>query len=380
MVLGTPRSGKGVGVVIPSTVAHPGPVVVTSSKWDLFGPTVRERAAVGPVWVFTLDGQVPAVPGVRVGLASWNPVQTSVTLDDALRHAHAMVGAARSGLSRSGEEQYWYNHAERLIGCLLRAAHASGGFMEHVAAWVLSGDLTGARAALAAAGESWAELVLARTDAADERHRDGVLSTAADVLRVYDNADVRALARRPTFDAETFVRGTGTVYVIAPSDEQRRLAPVVVGLVTDIVRAAFASAGSRPVLGLFLDELRGIAPLPDLPMWLSEAGSLGVQVLGVLQDLSQARDLYGPNVGDGLLTLFRWKVLLPGLMDRATLEVFSMVLGEEVVSPAGGAWATRPRYSPNAIAALPPGTGLCIDRGHATELRMLTHRDHDYAW
>ena len=51
-----------------------------------------ERAAEGPVWVFSVDGRVPVLPGVQVRLAVWNPVPACLDFDVALLHARAMVG------------------------------------------------------------------------------------------------------------------------------------------------------------------------------------------------------------------------------------------------------------------------------------------------
>ena len=39
LVLGPPRSGKTVGVLVPSILAHPGPVVSASTKEDVFRAT-----------------------------------------------------------------------------------------------------------------------------------------------------------------------------------------------------------------------------------------------------------------------------------------------------------------------------------------------------
>ena len=140
-----------------------------------------------------------------------------------------------------------------------------------------------------------------------------------------------------------------------------------------------------PVL-LALDEVANIAPLPDLPAIVAEGGSQGLQVLACLQDLSQARARWGA-AGEGFLTLFGVKVILPGLGDLRTLEVVSR-LGGEIDVPVrsvnrswGRARATsgmsvstrRQRALPvDAVAHLPPGTALLLDRSRPPAWLRLT--------
>jgi TraM recognition site of TraD and TraG len=68
-----------------------------------------------------------------------------------------------------------------------------------------------------------------------------------------------------------------------------------------------------------LDECANIAPIPDLPAMLSEAGGQGLQTVVVLQDLSQARRHWKADA-DGLLTLFGAKAILSGIADTTTLK------------------------------------------------------------
>ena len=76
-----------------------------------------------------------------------------------------------------------------------------------------------------------------------------------------------------------------------------------------------------------LDEAANIAPIPDLPAMLSEAGGQGLQVVVVLQDISQARRRW-PRDADGLLSLFGARVILSGIADPATLKQLSLLCGD----------------------------------------------------
>jgi len=76
-----------------------------------------------------------------------------------------------------------------------------------------------------------------------------------------------------------------------------------------------------------LDEAANIAPLPDLPAMLSEAGGQGLQAVVVLQDMSQARRRW-PRDADGMLSLFGARVILSGIADTQTLEQLSLIAGD----------------------------------------------------
>ena len=71
LVLGPPRSGKGLHVVINAMLDAPGAVVTTSTRPDNLTTTLRARQRIGPVAVF--DPQHLA-EGLPAGLR-WSPVR-----------------------------------------------------------------------------------------------------------------------------------------------------------------------------------------------------------------------------------------------------------------------------------------------------------------
>ena len=73
--------------------------------------------------------------------------------------------------------------------------------------------------------------------------------------------------------------------------------------------------------------MANIAPLPQLPSLVAEGGSQGLETVACLQDLSQARARWGA-AADGFLTLFGWKMLLPGIADMRTLQLVSALAGD----------------------------------------------------
>jgi type IV secretory pathway TraG/TraD family ATPase VirD4 len=150
-----------------------------------------------------------------------------------------------------------------------------------------------------------------------------------------------------------------------------------------------------------LDEIANIAPIPDLPALVSEAGGQHLHILACLQDLSQARSRWGGDAADGFLSLFQTKLILTGIADTRTLEAISLALGEYdrqlashtiTHSKPGKFFATHTdsesvtyntqrhrTLNPGDIARLPPAHGLLL-HGARWGLLRLTPWHHARPW
>jgi type IV secretion system protein VirD4 len=238
----------------------------------------------------------------------------------------------------------------------------------------------------------------------EERERSGIFSTAAGCLRVYGHPEALALAKPGIppgagpkdpnkglaplelvpFEPESFVNSCDTLYIVAPGAEQELLAPIVACLVARVRDAAYARAlgrppGSPPFLAMVLDEVANIAPLSALPQLVAEGGGQGVVTLACLQDLSQARRRWGTDA-QGFLSLFTSKAILPGVSERSTLELVSLLSGAQRMpnpSETTSSWwrrrrpapsqhrstALTPRLPPDVISRGRPGFALVLTAG-----------------
>ena len=173
--------------------------------------------------------------------------------------------------------------------------------------------------------------------ATDERELSGIWSTASGALSGFRSHEALGVTTDPTFDPLSFVRSADTIYIAAPAHRQSLVAPMVVGLIEDIRRAAYADASQsgatsrRSQVLLALDELANVAPLPDLPAMVSEGGGQGVTTLACFQDLTQARRRW-PVHADGFPSLFGTTVVLAGIGDVRTLDALSQLAGDEEVA------------------------------------------------
>jgi type IV secretory pathway TraG/TraD family ATPase VirD4 len=387
LVIGPPRSGKTTAVVVPNVLAAPGAVVATSTKTDLCAWSAAPRARRGQVWLFDPSGTTGTSWATRL---CWSPLYGCESWKVASDRAHSLCAAAQpgAGLARA---DHWKERAEALIGPLLHAAALGHKSMAQVMRWVLRRDVDEAvEISRQAGGHDLAAYTIEGIVATDERERSGIFSTAAGVLSAYRNPAALEQANSHNFDPEAFVRSSGTVYICAPATEQSQLAPIVVAFLEALRRAAYARGRGWPPVLFALDEVANIAPLPGLPSLVSEGGSQGVVTLACLQDLSQARVRWG-EAAEGFLTLFAWKMLLPGVADLRTLQLFSALAGERwvqrqstTVTTGGGffgppqlsrarsVYAQRvPALPVNEASALPPGTALVAGPGQGPALVQL---------
>jgi len=381
LVLGPSRSGKTSCLVIPNVLAAAGPVVVTSTKPDVLAATASARARRGDAFLYDPSGAIDPPAGVR--RLGWSPVRASRTWDGSLLMADGVVRSA-PGTGRevaSTGEDHWTERATALLAPMLHAAALDGASMAAVVAWIDRHDGSVALRTLAERrGEDHpATHLLAGILTTDAREQSGIWSTASGAVAAYRSTAALASTEPPLFDASTFCAGANTLYVCATGRWQRLLAPLVVGLLSDVRDAAYARAQagqtSPPVL-LALDELANIAPIPDLAALVSEGPGQGLLTLACLQDLSQARARWGREA-QAFLSLFGTTVVLPGIADVATLETISALAGRTEVATRtvgtslapGGALhrsATtsterRERLAVDEIARGRPGAAVAVD-------------------
>ena len=92
-------------------------------------------------------------------------------------------------------------------------------------------------------------------------------------------------------------------------------------------RCSPADGRSTAGCSIIIDELANIAPIPNLGAIASTAASQGLQLVSIVQDLSQLRSRYGADDAGTIVNNHRALLLLSGVKDVATLELASKLLG-----------------------------------------------------
>ena len=383
LLLGPPRSGKGLHVVINAVLDAPGAVVTTSTRPDNLTATLRARQRDGrPVGVFDPQHLAEGVPsGLR-----WSRVRGCEDPLTAMIRATGLASA--TGLSSGGVESggFWEGKTRTALQALLHAAALDNRPPAELFRWTLDPSIAAEAVAVLTnhpgAATGWADSLGAMIDS-DPKTRDSIwqgVSLALSALanpRVLDAVTPRAGEH---FDPEAFLTQRGTLYLLATGAGAGASAALVAAFVEDLVEAArrlaarSPSARLDPPLLLALDEIGNLSPLPSLPTLMAEGGGTGITCLPVLQSLAQAREKWGDNAAGAIWDASIVKIILGGASNSRDLQDLSSLIGERdeyTDSVTLGDHGTRsnqrsvrrvPILPPDRIRTLPFGTGITLLR------------------
>lgn len=373
LVLGPPRStGKTAGVLIPAVLTARGPVVVVSTKNDVFAATALHRRRSGKVFCFSPDGS-PTLPGAE--RVVWSPIGGN--WGDCLARSTWMVEAANMNKGRDSSS-FWESRASDLLAVVLFYAGLRAKDMHWVVQTIgtfdLKGDFEPMVADLASLGHPMASGILRGIIHGGDRTRADIFATASVVLRPFLLPGALSSSVGRPFDIATFVAGDPhavsdlleesplncdmvdgrtrqriekpwkdwikqrgrwqTIYITASEQNLKLVAPLIIGFLGDIQRQVYAQHAHdslyapgwrRPPVLWVLDEMSSI-PIPNLPVLLRDCGSQGLLIVGAMQSLTQSA-VWGEQ-GKALQTLFNSVLVLSGIRDRESLELLSLLCGD----------------------------------------------------
>jgi type IV secretion system protein VirD4 len=384
LVLGPPRSGKGMSLVIPMILDAPGAVVTTSTRPDNLAVTLASRAQRGPVMVF--DPQRLA-HGKDLPMLRWSLTRGCEDPQTAMIRAEALVAdPGRSGVENAN---FWRTQALSVTRCMLHAAALNGREPADLYRWSHSAGAAKEAASILTSHPSatpgW-DRALDAIISAEQRTRDSVWAMVANTFAPLADPAVLTTVTPEAgseFDPLAFLAMRGSVYLLGTATGASATASLVAALIEDLIdaarRLAARSAGQRldPPLALVLDEAANY-PLPSLPALMADGGGSGITTLAVLQSLAQARDRWGREAAGAIWDSAIVKVVLGGSANADDLADISRLIGErrvpeysETVS-AGGMGRSmsmstryRPILEPSEIRRLPIGSGLLLLRSSA---------------
>jgi type IV secretion system protein VirD4 len=393
LLLGPPRSGKGLHEVIPMILDAPGAVVTTSTRADNLAVTLRARAERGPVMIFApqgIAGRPPDLPLLR-----WPLTRGCEAAQTAMARAETLVADAQhSGVENAN---FWRAQAVLATQSLLHAAALDGRPAADLFRWShAAGASKEAITILSShpdASPGW-DHALDAIIATDARARDSVWGMVANAFApLADPAVLAAVTPEPgnEFDPLAFLAMRGTIYLLGTAEGgARATATLVAALIEDLLDAArrLAARSPRqrldPPLALLLDEAANY-PLRSLPSLMSEGGGSGITTLAVLQSLAQARDRWGREAARAMWDAAIVKIVLGGSSDADDLSDLSRLIGERAVTE----WSEtrhgsrmdrsmsstiryRPILEPAQLRVLDFGTGLLLLRSAPPIMMTLT--------
>lgn len=311
------RSGKGVGLVVPTLLSWQQSAFITDLKGELWALTAgwRQKHANNKVLRFE--------PATSSGSVRWNPLdeirlETEYEVGDVQNLANLIVDPDGKGLESHWQKTSW----ALLVGVILHALYKARD--EGVAA-----TLPGIDAMLAdpnrGIGELWMEMTTyshtrgenhpvigaSARDMMDrpEDEAGSVLSTAKSYLSLYRDPIVAHNVSASDFRIKDLMHADQPVslYIVTQPNDKARLRPLVRVMVNMIVRLLADKMdfeNGRPkahykfkMLGM-LDEFPSLGKLEILQESLAFVAGYGIKLYLICQDINQLKSKetgYGPD-------------------------------------------------------------------------------------
>jgi len=296
------RSGKGVGLVVPTLLTWPGSCIVHDIKGENWNLTSGFRSRHGRVLLFDPTNPESAAynPLLEVRRGEWE-------VRDVQNVADVLVDPEGSLERRNHWEKT--SHA-LLVGAILHVLYAEPDKTLAGVAVFLSDpkrpiDLT-LRVMMATPhlGDAGPHPVIASAAREllnkSENERSGVLSTAMSFLGLYRDPVVAKVTHRCDWRIRDLVEGDlpATLYLVVPPSDISRTKPLVRLILNQIGRRLtedLNAKGRRQRLLLMLDEFPALGRLDFFESALAFMAGYGLKSVLIAQSLNQIEKAYGSN-------------------------------------------------------------------------------------
>ena len=307
------RSGKGIGLIIPTLLSWEESVVVYDLKAENWALTAGWRKKAGHR-VVKFDPMDSEKAGAR-----WNPLAevrlgTVNEVADVQNIMHMIIDPDGKGIA-----EHWDKTSLMfLVGVFLYVMYAAKGqgrvgtLPEVAAAMTSMGGIdklyTDMKENTIDDGQPHPVIAGSAIDMMekDERERGSVLSTAKTFFLLYADPVVAANVSESDFKIQDLMQNRDPVslYIVVDPANKQRLKPLVRLLITQIVRALTPRLQFKegmPVqaykhrLLLLLDEFPALGKLPIFQDALAHIGGYGLKAYLITQDLAQLTDAYGQS-------------------------------------------------------------------------------------
>ncbi|TCP39597.1 conjugal transfer protein TraG [Rhodovulum marinum] len=295
------RSGKGVGLVIPSLLTWPGSAIVHDIKGENWQLTAGWRARIGPVLRFDPTDAASAAYNplleVRRGLCEVRDVQN---IADVLVDPEGQLE----------RRNHWEKTSHSLlVGTILHVLYAERDKTLAGVAALLSDPRRRIDATLDAmmrtphlgdrphpvVAQAARELLNKA-----ENERSGVLSTALSFLALYRDPVVAAVTGRCDWRIDDLVTGSrpATLYLVVPPSDISRTKPLIRLILNQIGRRLteeLDTGARRHRLLFMLDEFPALGRLDFFESQLAFMAGYGLKAFLIAQSLNQIEKAYGSN-------------------------------------------------------------------------------------
>ena len=296
------RSGKGVGLVVPTLLTWPGSAIVHDIKGENWTLTAGWRARFGPVLLFDPTNAQSAAynPLLEVRRGEWE-------VRDVQNIADVLVDP-EGALER---RNHWEKTSHSLlVGTILHVLYAEpdktlagvANFLsdpkrpiETTLRAMMTTPHLGGRGVHPVVASAARELLNK-----SENERSGVLSTAMSFLGLYRDPVVATVTRRCDWRIRDLVESgrPATLYLVVPPSDISRTKPLVRLILNQIGRRlteVLDAKRRRHRLLLMLDEFPALGRLDFFESALAFMAGYGLKSFLIAQSLNQIEKAYGQN-------------------------------------------------------------------------------------
>ena len=295
------RSGKGVGLVIPSLLTWPGSAIVHDIKGENWQLTSGWRARFGRVLLFD---------PTNAASAAYNPLLEVRRGEREVRDVQNIADILVDPEGQLERRNHWEKTSHSLlVGAILHVLYAEKDKTLAGVAAFLSDPRRPIASTLTAmmrtphlgdrphpvVAQSARELLNK-----SENERSGVLSTAMSFLSLYRDPVVAAITRRCDWRIDDLVSDARplTLYLVVPPSDISRTKPLVRLILNQIGRRLseeLHNTGRKHRLLFMLDEFPALGRLDFFESQLAFMAGYGLKAFLIAQSLNQIEKAYGQN-------------------------------------------------------------------------------------
>ena len=354
------RSGKGVSSIIPNLLTHAGSALVVDPKGENALITALHRgegiSGAGGLnqQVILLDPWDITAERLGMDVGHFNPLEWIIADDpDATENAFLVADALVVSEVKGGEAQFWDEEAKALLaGIILYVAtaeeEAENRHLGRVRDILTMGseDMADVLAKMREYRNPMVSSTATRTSAKNPELLSNVLASAQAHTHFLESPRIRASLEKSDFKFEDLKSKVITVYLILPADRLQTFNRWLRLLIQQAITVNARNVGvtpEKPIL-FMLDEMPTLGRLPSIEQAYGLMAGFGMQLWGIVQDLSQLARIYGETgwqtfiSNSGVIQYF-------GSRDKMTAEYFSTLCGVTTVEIHNFSWAVGKAWS-----------------------------------
>jgi type IV secretion system protein VirD4 len=336
------RSGKGVSSIIPNLLTYEGSVIIIDPKGENAMITAKRRGkgdpalgipgmgqAVHIVDPWNITSGITGLPVSRFNPLDWLDPEDEDINENAMMLADSII-APRAG----SRDEFWDEEAKALLmGILLYVAtdeeeknNRNLGRVRDIICMGTS-DLNEILRQMQSNENPIVNSSAERTISKDDKLRSNVIASLQSHTHFLDSPRIRKNLEKSDFMFEDLKTSKMSVYLVLPADRMEtfgRWLRLLVQQALTVNARNIAAKPEKPVLFL-LDEMSSLGRLTMVEQAYSLMAGFGIQLWGIVQDLSQLERIYNNGwetfIGNsGVLQYF-------GSRDNKTSGYFSKLCG-----------------------------------------------------